>query len=155
MWLTILCVTTCSHCCKMAKHNIVIRPQLYKLIMYDCFPLANGAITTVQSRSIPFTTNPISFQLYGDSTGGPPTTNYWSSYWSRNGINITNNSTFSTSISFSGSHNKAGHRTANYRSTLTVTGRQPGVYQYHASNRRTTGVRTAQVLVDGNYQYTL
>ena len=117
--------------------------------MHDCFPSANGAITNVQSRSIPFTTNPISFQLYGDSTGGPPTT----SYWTRNGANIINNSTFSTSISFTGSHNEAGHRAANYRSTLTVTGEQPqpGTYIYTVSNRRTTGTRTTKIIVDGNY----
>ena len=140
MWLT-----TCGHCYKVTKH-VVIRPQLYKLIC-DCFPLGNGAITTVQGRYSQFTTNPIiSFQLVGDSTGGPPTT----SYWTRNGANITNNSTFSTTISFTGPHDDAGHRAANYQSTLTVTGRQPGVYQYHVSNRRTTGTKTAQVLVDGN-----
>ena len=117
------------------------------------FPLANGAITTVQGRSPPFTTNPISLQLFGDSTGGPPTT----SYWTRNGTNITNNSTFSISISFTGPHDDAGHRAANYQSTLTVTSEQPqpGTYQYIVSNRGTTGTRTAQVLVDGNYQYTL
>ena len=114
----------------------------------NCFPLGIGAITTVIGRSSPFTTNPIiSFQLFGDSTGGPPTT----SYWTRSGVNITNNSTFSTSISFTGSHDAAGHRAANYGSTLTVTGRQPGLYQYYVSNRRTTGLRTAQILVDGNY----
>ena len=119
--------------------------------MCDCFPLGNGSITNVQSRSSPFTTNPISFQLFGDSTGGPPTT----SYWTRNGVNITNNSTFSTSISFTGSHDDAGHRAANYQSTLNVTGKQPGAYLYYVSNRRTSGVRTSrQVLVDGNYQYT-
>ena len=70
--IEIVCVTTCSHCYKVTKH-VVIRPQLYKL-MCDCFPLANGAITNVQGRSSPFTTNSIiSFQLFGDSTGGPPT----------------------------------------------------------------------------------
>ena len=121
--------------------------------MCDFFPLANGAITTVQGRSSPFTTNPISFQLFGDSTGGPPTT----SYWTRNGVNITNNGTFSTSISFTGSHDDAGHRAANYQSTLTVTSEQPqsGTYKYTVSNRRTSSTRTSQVLVDGNYQYTL
>ena len=138
------------HCYIVTKHNnnIVIRPQLYKL-MYDCFPSANGAITTVQGRSSPFTTNPISFQLFGDSTGGPPTTNYWS----RNGVNITNNSTFSISISFTGSHNDAGYKASNYQSTLTVTSEQPqpGTYLYTVSNRRTTGQRVAQIIVDGNY----
>ena len=119
--------------------------------MCDFFPLANGSITIVQCRSSPFTTNPISFQLVGDSIGGPPTTNYWT----RNGVTITNNSTFSTSISFTGPFNDDGYKAANYTSTLTVTGRQPGVYQYHVSNRRTTGTRTSQVLVDGNHQCTL
>ena len=113
-------------------------------------PLGNGAIITVQGRSSQYTTNPISFQLFGDSTGGPPTT----SYWTRNGANITNNSTFSISISFTGSHNDAGHRAANYTSTLTVTGRQPGMYKYHVSNRQTNRARIPQILVDGNYQYT-
>ena len=144
-----MCVTTRSHCYKV---DVVIVPQLYKVIC-DCFPLANGAITTVQGRSSPFTTNPISFQLFGESTGGPPTT----SYWSRNGVNITTNSTFSISISFTGPFNDDGYRAANYQSTLTVTSNQPhpGTYLYRVSNRRTTGTRTAQVLVDGNYKYTL
>ena len=130
-------------------HNIMCT---IKTCYYDIL-LGNGAITTVQGRSTPFTTNPISFQLFGDSTGGPPTT----SYWTRNGASITNNSTFSISISFTGSHDDAGHRTVNYQSTLTVTSEQPqaGTYRYTVSNRRTTGVRTYQVLVDGNYQYTL
>ena len=122
--------------------------------MCGCIPLANGAIITVQGRSNPFTINPISFQLFGESTGGPPTT----SYWTRNGANITNSSTFSiSSISFTGSHDNAGHRAANYQSTLTVASEQPqpGTYLYYVSNRRTTGPRTAQILVDGNYQYTL
>ena len=96
--------------------------------------------------------NPPSFQLIGDSTGGPPTT----SYWTRNGAIITNNSTFSTYISFIGSHDDAGHRAANYRSTLTVTGRQPGVYQYHVSNRRTTGTRTSRnITIEGNNNNTI
>ena len=139
-------VTTCSHCYKVAKH-------VNKLI-WDYIPLGNGAITTVQGRSSQFTTNPISFQLFGDSTGGPPTT----SYWTRNGVNITNSNTFSiSSISFTGSHDDAGHRAANYQSTLTVTSEQPqpGTYVYTVSNRRTSGFRTAQVIVDGNYKYTL
>ena len=129
----------------MTKHVI-------KLIC-DCFPLANGAIPNVQGGSSPFTTNPISFQLFGDSTGGPPTT----SYWTRNNVNITNNSTFSISISFTGPFNTAGYRVADYQSTLTVTSEQPqpGTYLYRVSNRRTTGTRTAQVLVDGNYLVTV
>ena len=129
----------------MTKHVSISK------LMGDYIPLANGAITNVQGQSSSFTTNPISFQLFGNSTGGPPTT----SYWSRNGANITNNSTFNISISYTGSHDDAGHRAANYQSTLTVTGRQPGMYWYHVSNRHTPGTRTAQVLVDGNYKYTL
>ena len=132
---------------KVTKH---VRPQLYKL-MCDCFPLENGAIVNVRGKSIPFMTNPISFQLVGESTGGPPTTNYWT----RNDVNITTNSIFSISIAFTGSHDDAGHKVANYTSTLTVTGRQPGMYKYHVSNRRKNSTRIPQILVDGNYQYTL
>ena len=137
----------------VSNHMKSLLYKSYHSTMCDVFPLANGAITTVQGRTSQFTTNPISFQLFGDSTGGPPTT----SYWTRNDINITNNDSFSISISFTGSHDEAGHRATNYRSTLTVTSEQPqpGAYQYTVSNRRTTGVRTSQVLVDGNYQYTL
>ena len=113
--------------------------------------LGNGAITsdpTVRGQSFSYTSNPTSFQLVSESTGGPPTTNYWT----RNGVDITNNYSFSISISFTGSHDDAGHRAANYQSTLTVTGRQPGVYQYHVSNRRTTGTRSSRnVTIDGNY----
>ena len=106
----------------------------------------------MRGQSFSFTSNPPSFQLVGDSTGGPPTTNYWS----RNVVNITNNNTFNISISFTGSHDDAGHRAANYTSILTVTGRQPGVYQYHVTNRRTTGTKSSRnVTIDGNYQYTL
>ena len=138
-------VTTCSNCYKVTKH--------VNKLMCGYILLGNGSITAVQGRSSLFTTNPLSFQLFGDSTGGPPTT----SYWTRNGANITNSSTFSISIRFTGPFNDAGYRAANYQSTLTVTSNQPqpGNYVYTVSNRRTTGTRTAQVLVDGNYQYTL
>ena len=129
--------------------------MLHSALMCDSFPLGNGnitAVSTVEGRAENYTANLPFFQLVGESTGGPPTT----SYWTRNGVNITNSSTFSISISFTGSHDDAGHRAANYTSILTVTGRQPGVYQYHVSNRRTTGTRTSQgVIIDGNYQFTL
>ena len=122
-------------------------------LMCDYIPLGKWCYYYCTTSSNPFTTNPISFQLFGDSTGGPPTT----SYWTRNGVNITTNSTFSISISFTGPFNDAGYRAANYQSTLTVTSDQPqsGTYVYTVSNRRTTGIRTVQILVDGNYQYTL
>ena len=125
------------------------------LLLSKLFPLGNGAIIsdpTVRGGSFSFMSNPPSFQLFGDSTGGPPTTNYWT----RNEANITPNSTFNISISFTGSHDQAGHRAANYQSTLTVTGRQPGVYQYHVSNRRTTGTRTSHnITIEGNNNHTI
>ena len=128
--------------------------MLHSALMCDSFPLGNGAITsdpTVRGQSFSYTSDdPPSFQLVGDSTGGPPTTNYWT----RDGDYITNNDSFSINISFTGQHDEAGHRTANYRSTLTVTGRQPGVYQYHVSNNRTNGTRSSRnITIDGNYQY--
>ena len=124
-------------------------------ILSILFPLGNGAITSdpsVRGGSFSFMSNPASFQLIGDSTGGPPTTNYWT----RNGANITPNSTFNISISFTGSHDKAGHRAANYQNTLTMTGRQPGVYQYHVSNTHTTGTRTSRnITIEGNNNHTI
>ena len=120
---------------------VLMRPmQCHYILLSKLFPLGKGAITsnpTVRGGIFSFMSNPPSFQLIGDSTRSPPTTNYWT----RNGAIITNNSTFSTYISFIGSHDDAGHRAAHYQSTLTVTGIQPGVYQYHVSNRCTTGTR--------------
>ena len=93
-----------------------------------------GAITTNQvslSSSSLFLSDPPTFTLFGDTSGGPPTTYTWR----RNGQVITNNATFN--ISIQASENDASFRENLYRSTLTVTGRLLGEYQYSVTNRAT------------------
>ena len=74
-----------------------------------------------------------SFTLAGDTEGGPPE-NYT---WTRNGAPITNNDSFSISIGVKNITDPDTYTNSRYRSTLTVTGRLPGVYQYSVSNRAT------------------
>ena len=91
-----------------------------------------GAITSVEvslSSTSSFRADPPTFTLTGETRGGPPT--FYN--WTRNGIEITNSSSFTISISpknveelFSGSV---------YVSTLVVRGNLPGVYNYSATNR--------------------
>ena len=74
-----------------------------------------------------------SFTLAGDTEGGPPE-NYT---WTRNDAPITNNDSFSISIGVKNITDPDTYTNSRYRSTLTVTGRLPGVYQYSVSNRAT------------------
>ncbi len=81
---------------------------------------------------------PPTFTLYGNTSGGPPV----EYTWTRNGAVITNNGSYSISIT-----NIAGCLNRNwffnlfcnalYRSTLIVTGVLPGVYQYSVNNKAT------------------
>ena len=45
----------------------------------------------------------------------------------------------------------AGYQNSRYRSTLTVTGRLPGVYQYSVTNRATSGMVTDTVTIESKY----
>ena len=113
--------------------NIIYIVILTIFIPISYFSIGRGAISSnpTVTVSTSFTaSNPI-FTLFGDTSAGPPTTNIWR----KDNVVITNNT---TSISFTGSHDDAGHRAANYRSTLIVTGRQPGVNQYSVIIRATT-----------------
>ena len=88
------------------------------------------------SPSVPphFSLAPPTFTLLGATSGGPPTTYTWT----RNGQVITNNASYS--ISKQVERSNAGFQNSHYRSTLTVTGRLPGVYQYSVTNRATSGM---------------
>ena len=73
------------------------------------------------------------FTLAGDTRGGPPTTYIWT----RDGVVIDNEGPFNISIALNGCGvmvNQESH----YRSTLTVTGDLPGMYQYSVANRATS-----------------
>ena len=91
------------------------------------------------------TTSP-SFTLAGDTEGGPPETYIWT----RNGAPITNGGSFRISIGVNGVTDPSAYDRSRYRSTLTVTGRLPGVYQYSVSNRATPNTLTSNINIEGS-----
>ena len=111
----------------------------YNIANIAFIPTGRGAISgnQVSLSSSSFQSDPPTFTLLGATSGGPPTTYTWT----RNGQVITNSASYSISIeaeSTSGSR----FQKSRYRSTLTVTGRLPGVYQYSVTNRATSGMVT-------------
>ena len=85
-----------------------------------------------------------SFTLAGDTEGGPPETYTWT----RNGAPITNNDSFSISIGVNNVTDPSAYDNSRYRSTLTVTGRLPGVYQYSVTNRATLNTLTSNINIE-------
>ena len=95
-----------------------------------------------------FMATPPSFTLTGDTDGGPPETYNWT----RNGAPITNGGSFSISIGVNGVTDPSAYDRSRYRSTLTVTGTQPGMYRYSVSNRATPNTLTSNIInIEGNY----
>ena len=90
-----------------------------------------------------FSSDPPTFTLVSDTSGGPPTTYTWT----RNGQDITSNASYSISLQVEQSF--AGFQNSRYRNTLTVTGRLPGVYQYSVTNTATSGMVTRQITIEG------
>ena len=91
-----------------------------------------------------FLSDPPTFILFGNTSGGPPTTYIWT----RNGQVITTNASYKVTLLV---NQGAGAHFVHslYRSTLTVTGRLPGVYQYSVTNRATSGMVTDQINIEG------
>ena len=84
------------------------------------------------------------FNLLGDTENGPPVIYFWT----RNGVEITQNSSFSFSIRVNAEltdttnpFNRIAYSLSHYRSTLTVSGYFPGVYQYSVNNRAMSSPR--------------
>ena len=100
-------------------------------------------IDHISLSSSSFLSDPPTFTLVSDTTGGPPTTYTWT----RNGQVITNNASYSISLQVGQSY--TGFQNSLYRSTLTVTGRLPGVYQYSVTNRATSVMVTDQFTIEG------
>ena len=121
----------------------------YTYLFTDIYILGHGAIlsVTVTIASSSFTSDPPTFTLFGDTNGGPPT-NYT---WTRNNVTITDSSSFRTSIMLNRTHDTQGYLIGSYRSTLTVMGRLPGIYQYSVSNRATLDMMTSNIIIEGNY----
>ena len=88
----------------------------------------------VSLSSYSFLSDPTTFTLFGDTSGGPPTTYIWT----RNGQVITHNATYNIFIEVNGDVNVTSRfQNSSYRSTLTVTSGLTGVYQYSVTNRAT------------------
>ena len=90
-----------------------------------------------------------SFTLVGDTEGSPPETYTWT----RNGAPITNNDSFSISIGVNNVTDPHAYSNSRYRSTLTVTGKLPGMYQYSVSNRATPNTLTSNINIEGYFNY--
>jgi hypothetical protein len=88
-------------------------------------------------------TDPTSFTLIGDTSGGPPT-NYT---WMRNGDELTGNGSFQISLSLKEVSNK--YRDSVYQSRLTVTGTHLGVYTYSVFNRAMQDWRNSSIFMGG------
>ena len=87
--------------------------------------------------------DPPTFTLIGDTSGGPPTTYTWT----RDGQVITNSASYSIALQLD-LDNSDVFRESIYHSTLTVTGVLPGVYQYSVTNRATSGMVTDQMTIE-------
>ena len=117
-------------------------------------PPGHGVITTnrLSLSSSSFLTDPPTFTLFGDTSGGPPTTYTWT----RNDQVISNNASYNISI-HAQVNNTSVRMSSQYRSILTVTGRLPGVYQYSVTNRATSAMITNSTTIEGiqmhNLQY--
>ena len=117
--------------------------------LYFEFPTGRGAISGIQVSLTSFQSDPPTFTLLSATSGGPPTTYTWT----RNGQVIINSASYSISIQVERS--PAGFQNSRYRSTLTVTGRLPGVYQYSVTNRATSGMRTDTFTIESKYHMLL
>ena len=107
----------------------------------------NGEISSVLvsiKSSSSFSTGSPSFTLVGETRGGPP-----ESYtWRRNGTTLANGGSYSISISVKES-SSVRFRESVYISTMTVTGRLPGIYEYSVNNRAMSSVMTNNIDVEG------
>ena len=95
--------------------------------------------------SFSFLTDTLTFSLVGDTSGGPPTSYTWTRY----GVEVTDGGPFSISLSLNES-NPRRFMDSLYVSTLTVTGRYPGVYGYSVTNRASTALHIfgSRLLID-------
>ena len=109
----------------------------------------------------PFMTDPPSFTLIGDTSGGPPVT----STWTKNGEVISDGGSYSISVAVNEVNTyRLGNtdlfdsvilQESHYRSTLTVTGNLPGVYVYSVINRAMSAPRTSSFTIEGIINLTL
>ncbi len=119
---------------------------MHASVLLTHYNLGRGITSNPQIslQSPSFGSNPPTFTLAGDTSGGPPTTYTWT----RNGEVITDGGPYSISIAVNGDSTTV-YQQSRYRSTLTVTGTQPGLYEYSVTNRATTTPRTSSFNIEG------
>lgn len=86
------------------------------------------------------------FTIVGKTSGGLPT-DY---KWSKDGLPLTNSVTFSITIAAIPQNTECRYRDTLYESTMTVIGREPGLYQYTATNHLSATL-TDIILIEGNH----
>jgi hypothetical protein len=118
------------------------------LIILNIKYVGRGSITSnqVSLSSSSFLIGSPTFTLVGETSGGPPTTYTWT----RDGVEITNSSSFSISLSLT-RDDAMRYMDALYESTLTVRGRYPGVYEYGVTNRAATSTITNSITIEAGY----
>ena len=94
----------------------------------------------VSLSSSSFLTDPPTFTLVGETSGGSPEL----SFWTKDKRVINDSSPFSISLSL----NESRFKDSLYVSTLSVTGRYPGVYRYTVTNRATVIPEINSLLTD-------
>ena len=97
--------------------------------------------------SFSFLTETLTFSLVSETSGGPPT----SYTWTKNGVNITDGGPFSIFLSLNESSPRR-FMDSLYVSTLTVTGRYPGVHGYSVANRASAPLLD-HFIIEGMYIY--
>ena len=115
--------------------------------VFNVFCLGRGNITFVGpltlASSISFNSTPPTFTLQCNTTGGPPTMYNWT----RDGAIITTGDQYSTSFAVNGNDTMAYYNSS-YRSSLTVIGNLPGVYQYSVTNRASATLKSSSITIE-------
>ena len=101
--------------------------------------LHTGAVSISQASQFSLISeDPLEFTLTSTTTGGPPTTAFW---------------TLPDTALVTGDQELLNGVNATVEHTLTVTGRLPGVYTFSTINARNGAPDTSSITVDGMYAY--
>ena len=146
-YVLIVVIASIEYCISVANSK---GRQLHISNYHYSVYIERGKISMIESQvSLAFSSfasTPPSFTLHADTRGGPPT-NYT---WTRDGQVITSGGPYIISIAVNGNTEIVYYR-SRYRSTLTVTGYLPGLYQYSVTNRATPSVLTSSITIEGIY----
>lgn len=128
-------------------YHIRVRASNLLYLFYLYFYSA-GILTTATTLLINPLTDFLSdipyFTIIGKTQGGPPT----SRNWTKDGMVLTSSETFNISIVAIAENSESRYQHSVYESTLVVMGRQPGLYQYSATNTLST-LWTDTIAIEG------